>query len=202
MCRNFDHRSIEIMTRQRSKFLYSGDMPPVGPTLKLLREATVPRLSIRGAAEKLEMGYSSYNFYENPNTYKKPHLPIDFARKVAAVFSEHGVDPAEVMKLAGLTDSEAEPEAREIESQRPAFISITLPVVLPSEVALRDMFRSLLVLVPEGATKDEAADILARRLPAGLAACGPLALDQASVASLAGGANPQSPATDRPESRP
>lgn len=45
--------------------------------------------------------------------------------------------------------------------------------------------------MPEGATKDEAADILARRLPTGLAACGPLALDQASVASLGGDdANP------------
>jgi len=77
-----------------------------------------------------------------------------------------------------------------------------LPVVLPSEVALRDMFRSLLVLVPEGASKDEAAEILARRLPAGLAAIGPLSLDQASVASLGGGATAQSPAIDLPESRP
>ena len=174
------------MTRQRSKFLYSGEMPPVGPSLKLLREATVPRLSIRSAAEKLEMGYSSYNFYENPNTYKKPYLPIDFARKVAAVFADYGVDPADVMKLAGLTETEAKPEAERIESEKPSIIHISMPVALPSEVALRDMFRSLLVLVPEGATKDEAADILARRLPAGLAACGPLALDQASVASLGG----------------
>lgn len=169
--------------------------------LKELRKAAVPRLTVRAIADILEMPFGTYSNYESPR-YKKRTLPLDLTRRIAAILSQHKVDPAEVMKLAGLKGEEAKPEAREIESQRPAFISITLPVVLPSEVALRDMFRSLLVLVPEGASKDEAADILARRLPAGLAACGPLALDQASVASLAGGANPQSPATDRPESRP
>lgn len=182
MCRIFDHWSIGIVTRQRSEFLYSGFMPPVGPSLKMLREATVPRLSIRSAAEKLDMGYSSYNFYENPNTYKKPHLPIDFARKVAALFSQYGVDPADVMKLAGLRDSEAEPEAREIEAQRPTIQFVSFPVALPSEVALRDMFESLLTLVPEGATRAETAQILARRLPAGFAGIGPFTVDQASAA--------------------
>lgn len=153
-------------------------------------------------AEELDIGYSRYAYFEDEKRYKKASLPIDLTRAVADVLGRRGVDPAEVMKLAGLTKSEAEPEAREIESQRPAYISITLPVVLPSEVALRDMFRSLLVLVPEGASKDEAAEILARRLPAGLAAIGPLSLDQASVASLVGGAVAPLPATDRPESRP
>lgn len=162
-------------------------MPPVGPKLKALRLRAKPALTIRGMADELDIGHSRYAYFEDKNRYKKPTLPLDLARGIAGVLSQRGVDPADVMALAGLTESEAEPEAREIESNRPAFISISLPVVLPSEVALRDMFRSLLVLVPEGATKDEAADILARRLPAGLAACGPLALDQASVASLGGG---------------
>lgn len=172
-------------------------MPPVGPKLKELRLRAKPKLSIRRIAEELEIPFASYAFYERPDGYKKPFLPLDFARRVAAILAGYGVDPADVMALAGLTEAEAEPEAREIESQRPAFISITLPVVLPSEVALRDMFRSLLVLVPEGATKDEAADILARRLPAGLAACGPLALDQASVASLGGTEMARSSSYDR-----
>lgn len=176
-------------------------MVAVGPKLKELRGRTKPRISSRRAADLLGIGHSRYAFYENPNTYKKPYLPLELARQIGAAFADYGIDPSEVMALAGLTETEAEPEAREIESNRPAFISITLPVVLPSEVALRDMFRSLLVLVPEGASKDEAAEILARRLPAGLAAIGPLSLDQASVASLANGAAAQSPATDRPESR-
>jgi hypothetical protein len=147
-------------------------------------------------ADELGMGHSRYQYFEDPNRYKKAALPIDLTRSVAEVLGRYGVDASEVMTLAGLTDTEAEPEAREIEAQRPAFVSITLPVILPSEVALRDMFRSLLVLVPEGATKDEAAAILARRLPAGLAAIGPLSLDQATVASLAAGEAAQSPATE------
>lgn len=82
------------------------------------------------------------------------------------------------------------------ETLRPVVQLVSLPVALPSEAALRDMFRSLLVLVPEGATKDEAAEILARRLPSGLAAIGPLAIDQGAVASLAGDEASRSPATD------
>jgi hypothetical protein len=176
-------------------------MDNVNTKLRDLRTSASPKLSVRAMAAALDMPLGTYSAYES-SRYKKPLLPLDFARRVAAVLAQHKVDPVEVMKLAGLKGDEAEPEAREIESQRPALISITLPVVLPSEVALRDMFRSLLVLVPEGASKDEAAEILARRLPAGLAAIGPLSLDQASVASIGGGATAQSPATDRPEARP
>lgn len=161
----------------------------------------VPRLSVRAMAAALDLPLGTYSNYESAR-YKKKTLPLDFTRRVAAILTQYKVDPADVMALAGLSDVEAEPEAREIESQRPTFLSITLPVVLPSEVALREMFRSLLVLVPEGASKDEAAEILARRLPAGLAAIGPLSLDQASVASLGGGEAVPPRATDRPESRP
>lgn len=177
-------------------------MPPVGPKLKELRLRARPSLSIRKMAEELEIPYASYNFYEREQAYKKPFLPIDLTRKIAAVLAEHGVDPADVMKLAGLTDTEAEPEGREIEAEKPAQFCITLPVVLPSEAALRDMFRSLLVLVPDGATKDEAAEILARRLPSGLAAIGPVLLDQVAAVSLAGEAIPRSPATDHREPAP
>lgn len=177
-------------------------MPPVGPSLKALRLSAKPALSLRKMAEELGIGHSRYQYFEDPNRYKKATLPLDFTRAIADVLSRYGVDPTDALKLAGLTDVEAEPEAREIESQRPTMLSISLPVVLPSEVALRDMFRSLLVLVPEGASKDEAADILARRLPAGLAACGPLSLDQVSVASIGAGAAAESPATHHPEPRP
>ncbi len=180
----------------------SRDMAAVGPSLKKLRLATVPRLSIRQVAEKLGLGHSSYAFYENPNAYKKPHLPIDFARRVARVFAEYGVEPTDVMKLAGLTGGEAGPEAREIEAARPTTQFVSMTVALPSEAALRDMFRSILVLVPEGASKDEAADILARRLPAGLASIGPLALDPGTDESLGVGEAPPAPARDRPASGP
>ena len=167
----------------------------VNTRLKNLRISAVPTLSIRKMAEELGIGYSRYAYFEVPKRYKKQELPLDLSRQIADVLARYGVDPASVMKLAGLNDAEAEPEAREIEAQKPALLCISLPVILPSEAALRDMFRSLLVLVPEGATKDEAAEILARRLPSGLAAIGPLAIDQGAVASLVGDANARSPAT-------
>ena len=74
--------------------------------------------------------------------------------------------------LRGAADGEAEAAARP-----PSFQLFSMRVALPSEAALMDMFRSLLVAVPADATRDETAAILARRLPAGLARIGPLALD-------------------------
>lgn len=163
-------------------------MPPVGPKLKSLRLQAKPAITIRRMAEELDIGYSRYAYFEDEKRYKKASLPIDLTRAVADVLGRRGVDPADVMKLAGLTDSEAEPEAREIESQRPVTQFATLRVELPSEVALTDMFESLLAIVPPDATRTETAQILARRLGVGLSACGPLAIGQAgerdNIASL------------------
>ena len=178
------------------KILTPSDMPPVGPKLKELRLRAKPTLSIRKIADALEIPHASYQFYEREDGYKKPLLPLDFARRVAAILAKHGVSPTDVMALAGLTESEAEPEAREIEAQRPVAQFATMTVALPSEAALTDMFESLLSLIPPDATRAEAAQILARRLPSGFAACGPLALDQLSVPMPAASATVQSPATD------
>lgn len=169
------------------KFRTLSDMPPVGSKLKALRLRAKPTLSIRKIADELQIPHASYQFYERDDGYKKPFLPIDFARRVAAILAARGVDAGEVMALAGLTDAEVEPEAREIESQRPTIQFVSFPVALPSEIALRDMFESLLTLVPEGASRAETAQILARRLPAGFAGIGPFTIDQASVASLGAG---------------
>lgn len=168
----------------------------VNMRLKNLRLSAVPRLSIRKMADELDIGYSRYAYFEDAKRFKKSELPIELTRQIANVLSRYGVDPAEVMKLAGLTDMEAEPEARDIEAARPPIQFVSMQVALPSEAALRDMFRSLLVLVPDGATKDEAAVILARRLPAGLAAIGQFALDPNVDASTEAEAIPQSPAKD------
>ena len=160
-------------------FRTPSDMPAVGPQLKALRLRAKPALSIRKMADELGIGHSRYQYFEDPNRYKKAALPLDLTRAIAAVLTLRGVDPAEVMALAGLTDSEAEPEGREIESQRPVAQFATLRVELPSEVALTDMFESLLAIVPSDATRTETAQILARRLGVGLSACGPLAIEQA-----------------------
>jgi hypothetical protein len=146
------------------------------------------------------MGHTTYARYENPNTYKKPYLPIDLTRKIAAVLAEHRVDPAEVMKLAGLTGDEVEPEAREIEAQKPAVQYVPLQVALPSEAALRAMFEKLLVLVPEGATRGETAEILAQWLPSGFSAIGPYLPDPGAAALPSIDAPPQADATTHPES--
>ncbi len=175
-------------------------MPSIAPELKKLRLSAHPSLSMRQAAQKLEMGHSSYALYENPNTYKKAFLPIDFARKVAAVFANHGIDPADVMKLAGLTNSEAEPEAREIEAALPVYQFATLSVALPSENALADMFQTMLVAVPATASRAEAARILAQLLPSGFASIGRAALVPGIGVRTGGEAATRSPAKDDPGS--
>lgn len=154
-----------------------------------------PRLSVRSMAAALDLPLGTYSNYESAR-YKKPTLPLDLTRRIAGVLAQHNVDPADVMKLAGLHDAETEPEAREIEAARPQVHFISLPVALPSEAALADMFESLLALVPADATRAEAARILAQRLPSGFAAIGPFAIDQGMVHSIGAAAAAQSPATD------
>lgn len=175
-----------IPHRRRTKIPHSAGMPAVGPELKKLREATRPRLSIRSVAERLDIPASSYAFYESPAQYKKAHLPMDLARKLAGIFAGHGIDAAEVMKLAGLDEEEAAPVAQAIEAQRPPVQHVMMPVALPNEDALAAMFEGLLAIVPEGSTRAEVARILARRLPIGFAAIGPLEPGPSVDPSIAG----------------
>ena len=193
-------KQVQNAEHLRVTFAYTARMTSAAARLKELRNSTSPRLTVRAMADELGMPFGTYSAYES--RYKKPTLPLDLTRRIAAVLERYAVDPVEVMKLAGLSQEEAEPEGRQIEAARPQIIHVTLPVALPSEAALRDMFRSILVLVPEGASKDEAADILARRLPAGLASIGPLALDPSAAATTGAGEAPPTPAKDRPASGP
>jgi len=103
--------------------------------------------------------------------------------------------------LAGEVDDPAKVQSGEVQPITPTQV-IQMGVLLPNEAALRDMFRSILVLVPEKASKDEAAAILARRLPSGLASIGPLALDPGLAASPVAGEALPTPARDRPASGP
>jgi hypothetical protein len=54
------------------------------------------------------------------------------------------------------------------EAPRSGAQAIQMTVLLPSEDALTTMFRAMLRILPEDATEDERAQILARRLPAAL----------------------------------
>lgn len=158
-------------------------MEKVTTRLKNLRKSAVPRLTVRAMADMLGMPLGTYARYESAYDYKKSHLPLDLVRKIAAVLGDRGIDPVEVMKLAGLEDGEAEPEARAVEAARPPVQYISLPIALPSEAALCDMFLGLLALVPEHASKQEIAETLARWLPSGFAAIGPFVPDQAAGTS-------------------
>jgi hypothetical protein len=177
-------------------------MKKAAEKLKELRKSAVPRVTVRAMADALEMPLGSYARYESTYDYKKTFLPIDLTRKIARVLAAHGIDAAETMKLAGLNEVEADEEGEAVEASQPQVQFVSMSLALPNEAALRDMFRSLLVLVPEGASKDETAEILARRLPSGLAAIGPLVLDPSVVPSPARAEGFQSPSTDHRASAP
>jgi hypothetical protein len=175
-------------------------MKTAAEKLKELRLSAVPPISIRKMAEEVGIGFPRYSYLEDPKRYKKRELPIDVTRQIAAVLSERGVDPAEVMLLAGLNETEAEPEGRAVEAARAPVQYVSLQVALPSEAALREMFAKLLVLVPDGASKGETAEILARWLPSGFAGIGPYLPDPGAASLPAGDVLPRSAATDDHES--
>jgi transcriptional regulator with XRE-family HTH domain len=88
---------------------YTGAMPDASPAarkLKQLRERA--RLSIREVAHALGMEHgSSYQHYED--RFRKPHLPLDFVRKLLPIFAGTGVEAAELYALAGVEGSTMRP---------------------------------------------------------------------------------------------
>lgn len=73
------------------------DVSDVAARLKELREGA--RVSVREFAKRLDMAPGSYKHYED--RYKRRYLPRDFAEQVARELAKEGVDPAQVMALAG-----------------------------------------------------------------------------------------------------
>lgn len=66
--------------------------------LKTLRQGA--GLSIRAMSESLGWSLSSYSHYEL--RFNGEFLPVDKAREISAVLAGHGVDPSEVLALAGI----------------------------------------------------------------------------------------------------
>jgi transcriptional regulator with XRE-family HTH domain len=79
---------------------------------------------------------------------------------------------------------------------------VSAKFALPSVAMLREMFASLLVLVPEGATREETAQILAERLGTGIAACGPFLVDPSLTSASARRSPASSSGTRRGTARP
>jgi SOS-response transcriptional repressor LexA len=66
--------------------------------LKTLREKA--GVSMRVVADSLGWRLTKYQHYED--RYRRRFLPIELARHLADLFAPHGVNPAEVMELAGV----------------------------------------------------------------------------------------------------
>ncbi len=66
--------------------------------LKALRERA--GLPMRAVAESLGWTLTRYQHYED--RYRRPYLPLEFVRRIADIFAQRGVDPTEVMALAGV----------------------------------------------------------------------------------------------------
>lgn len=75
--------------------------------LKRLRLSAAPPISVRGMAEALGVTSSAYHFYESAKGFKQAYLPMDFARRIAAVLADRGVNPDDVLALAGVGAGEA-----------------------------------------------------------------------------------------------
>jgi phage repressor protein C with HTH and peptisase S24 domain/DNA-binding XRE family transcriptional regulator len=82
------------------------DLPLAANKLKALREST--GLSIREIAQRIGVSASSYQHYENPERFKKPFLPYEFAWNVAQALKPEGSDfMAQALSLALGRESQA-----------------------------------------------------------------------------------------------
>lgn len=77
-------------------------MASVNDRLKRLRATANPAISIRVMAEKLGISHATYHNYERPAGFKARFLPMETARRIAAILADHGVNPDEVLALAGI----------------------------------------------------------------------------------------------------
>jgi transcriptional regulator with XRE-family HTH domain len=155
-------------------------------------------LSMRAFAARLGAPLDTRYAYYEEKRFTGP-LPIDAARRIAAALQPFGVDPAEVMTLAGLLADEAEAGAPLAD---PAVQYVRLDVALPNADALTRMFETMLDgEVPPG-RRDALARNLAQRLPAALQRASGSPPVPVRGASSAGDADPPPPATRRRPRRP
>lgn len=179
-------------------------MEPVTAQLRRLRMAAQPRLSVRAMADALGIPLSSYARYESDRGFKRPFLPIDFVRRIAPILAERGVEPSEIMALAGVVGHEAAADVKAVSDRASQVRFVQMTVAMPSEAAMTDMFETLLRAFGDGLPRAELARGLARRLPVALAQLqAPLVETNPETETLPEAAAPD-PATDRlaPQSQP
>ncbi|WP_340317163.1 hypothetical protein [Rhizorhabdus argentea] len=121
-------------------------------------------LSMRAFAARLGSPLGTrYAYYEEKRFTGL--LPIDAARRIAAALQPFGVDPQEVLALAGLSPGEAEAGPG---VAAPPMQYVRLDVALPSADALTRMFETMLEEHVPASRRDALARNLALRLPAAL----------------------------------
>lgn len=177
--------STTLLHRQRPINLHGVPAMEVGAKLRELRLRT--GLTVRALAGAL--GHESPNGYTHWEKSGKKPLPLEVARKLASIMAQHGVKPAEVMELAGLSQKEIAREAGAIpiSISMPGSEAIYLSIQLPNEDSLTRAFEGL--IAPYDATTSK--DVFARRLAQLL----PDVLRQASD-------HPRSDPDVRPKARP
>lgn len=142
-------------------------MANVGERLRELRKRG--GISVRDMAKLLLMdNHSTYAYYESPRF--KELLPIELARQIARALSLSGVDPSEVLELAGLDRPDAESEARKVTADRDVTRTVRMTVSFPSEASLTRMFHGMLEAAGKAHLSDELSQTLAQLLPSALEA--------------------------------
>jgi len=121
-------------------------------------------LSMRSFAARLGSPLDTRYAYYEEKRFCGP-LPIDAARRIAAALQPFGVEPREVLALAGLAGEEAEAEGMAV---TPPIQFIRLDVVLPNADALTRMFETMLDNEIPETRRDALSRTLALRLPAAL----------------------------------
>lgn len=94
---------------------------PISRRLKLLRQRA--GLSIREVAHALGMEHgSSYQHYED--RFRKPHLPLELAQRLAPIFAAKGIAEAELYALAGVDGSRGRAVGAKSEEAAPGMLKI------------------------------------------------------------------------------
>jgi transcriptional regulator with XRE-family HTH domain len=94
--------------------------------LKELREQA--GLTMRAVSEALGWSLTRYQHYED--RYKRRFLPFELARDLEAIFSPHGVDPGQVLQLAGIEPGQpVNPRRETVQNRATAQIQRDLPVM-------------------------------------------------------------------------
>ncbi len=137
-------------------------MPLPYETMRALRARS--GLSMRAFAARLGAPLDTrYAYYEEKRFTGL--LPVDAARQIAAALQACGVEPQEVLALAGLSADES---GAEMAAAAPLVQWIRLDVALPNAAALTRMFETMLEEDVPADARDALAQKLALRLPGAL----------------------------------